>query len=62
MYKTMFCVDNLFIVPIQGVGVVVFFIRLMNQLIGDYIPYLVVFVTLILPMLIILLCINIHGF
>lgn len=64
----MFCVNNLFIVQnIQGV------ISdrssrsrrcscVLDQPIGDSIIYLVIFVTIALPMLIILLCINIYGF
>lgn len=50
------------VVVLALVGVVGFFISLADQPIGDAMPYLVVFVMLALPMLIISLCINIHGF
>ena len=50
------------VVILALVGVVMFFISLVDQPIGDSIIYLVIFVTLALPMLIISLCINIYGF
>lgn len=50
------------VVILALVGVVLFFISIADQPIGDSIVYLMVFVTLALPMLIISLCINIYGF
>ncbi|PWA38656.1 hypothetical protein CTI12_AA579290 [Artemisia annua] len=43
-------------------GIVVFFIGLAGQPIGFSMPYLVIFETIALPMLIVSSCINIRGF
>ena len=50
------------VVVLALAGVVVFFIGIAGQPIGDVMPFLVIFVMLALPMLIISLCINIYGF
>ncbi|PWA36941.1 hypothetical protein CTI12_AA590050 [Artemisia annua] len=49
------------VVVLALVGVVVFFISLAGQPIGFSMPYLVIFVTIALPMLVISLCINVRG-
>ena len=50
------------VVVLALAGVVMFFISLTDQPAGDVMLYLVIFVTLALPMLIISLCMNIRGF
>jgi len=50
------------VVVLALVGVVVFFISIAGQPIDDVMPFLVIFVMLAFPMLIISLCINIYGF
>ena len=50
------------VVVLALVGVVAFFISLVDQSFSDVKVYLVIFVMIALPMLVISLCINIRGF
>ena len=50
------------VVALAIAGLVVVFVAMAGQPIGDSMPFIVIIVTLALPMLIISLCINFRGF